>query len=279
MKIPEGFQFSPSSLQDFEDCRYRFWLRYLQQVAWPAVQSEPAMESERRMQSGARFHHMAQAYFSGVPVENLSGITQDSQLDLWWANFLDLIPASLPPPTTPPDRFAEIQLSAALNGRRLLAKLDFVCRFPDGSWRIYDWKTNLKRPARSWLQKSLQTRLYPYLLVRASAAINQGQSISPGQVSMTYWFPAFQDQPETFTYSLPQYEMDEAYLSGLIAVIEGLDESGFVKTNRLETCRFCVYRSLCDRGTAAGEDADASDEPQEEPAVTFDYDQIVEISF
>ena len=278
MDIPEGFQFSSSSLQDFEDCRYRFWLRYIQQVAWPAVQSEPAMESERRMQLGGRFHQLAQAYFSGVPAAELSATIQDGELELWWANFLDRIPALLPQPVSG-DRYTEVLLSASLKGHRLLAKSDFICRFPDGSWRIYDWKTNLKRPARSWLQKSLQTRLYPFLLVRASAAVNQGKAISPGLVSMTYWFPAFPDQPESVTYSLPQSEMDEAFLSGLIAVIESLDESGFVKTARLETCKYCVYRSLCDRGTVAGDLGNAMDEQQDEPEVSFDFDQIVEISF
>lgn len=278
MEIPDGLQFSSSSLQDFEDCRYRFWLRYLRQVAWPAVQSEPALEGERRMQLGGRFHQLAQAYFSGVPAAILSATIHDSELAMWWANFLDSIPDTIPPPLVG-DRSAEILLSAALKGHRLLAKLDFICKFPDGSWWIYDWKTNLKRPSRSWLQRSLQTRLYPYLLVRASAAVNLGQEIPAGQVSMTYWFPAFPDQPETFEYSDPQFEMDEAYLSGLIADIERLDESGFVKTDRLETCRFCVYRSLCDRGTVAGEFGDASDAQQEEPEVSFDFDQIVEISF
>jgi len=278
MKIPDGFQFSSSSLQDFEDCRYRFWLRYLRQVAWPAVQSEPALEGERRMQLGGRFHQLVQAYFSGVPAAQLSTTIQDDELDTWWANFLDHVPDSLPDPLVG-DRSAEILLSAALKEHRLLAKLDFVCKFPNGSWRIYDWKTNLKRPPRSWLQKSLQTRLYPYLLVRASAAVNRGQEIPAGQVSMTYWFPAFPDQPETFEYSHSQYEMDEAFLSGLIAVVEGLDESGYVKTERLETCRFCEYRSLCDRGTAAGEFEEDSDEQQGGSELSLDYEQIVEISF
>ena len=278
MKIPEGFQFSSSSLQDFEDCRYRFWLRYLQQVTWPAVQSEPAMESESRMQLGARFHQLAQAYFSGVPAVELSACIQDVELELWWTNFLDRISALIEQ-AVPGDRYAEIPLSASLKDHRLMAKLDFICRFPDGSWRIYDWKTNLKRPARSWLQNSLQTRLYPYLLVRSSAAVNQGHAIHPGQVSMTYWFTAFPDQPETFTFSLPQYEMDEAYLSGLIAVIESLEQSGFEKTDHLPACRYCVYRSLCDRGVAAGDIHQVSEEQPEEPEVSFDFDQVAEISF
>lgn len=279
MEIPEGFQYSSSSLQDFEDCRFRFWLRYLRQVDWPAVQSEPAMEAERRMQSGARFHQMAQAFFAGVPGDKLASLLQEPEQRQWWANFLEHLPASLPPASEHSDWFTEVQLSAPLKGRRLLAKMDFICRCPDGKWVIFDWKTNLKLPSRAWLQKSLQTRLYPYLLVRASAALNQHQPITADSVSMTYWFPAFPGQPETFEYSSARYELDQAYLSEVIAIIERLDESEFVKTGSLESCRFCVYRSFCDRGTVAGEATEISEESPEGASVWIDFDQIPEISF
>jgi hypothetical protein len=247
MKIPEGFQFSSSSLQDFEDCRSAS-VRYLQQVAWPAVQSGQPWKA-----NGIQLGALPPAGANTFPEFLLLSCQPPSGMSSWSCGGLISGPDSaLLPQPTPPIASPRYR-SQHPKAHRLLAKLDFTCRFPDGSWRIYDWKTNLKRPARSWLQKSLQTRLYPYLLVRASAALNLGQAVHPGQVSMTYWFSAVPDQPETFTYSLPQYEMDEAYLSGMISVIESLDESGFVKTDRLEACRYCVYRSLCDRGTAAGD--------------------------
>ena len=47
--LPPGFQFSQRSLQDYVDCRRRFELRYLQNLAWPAVEAEPHLEQEKRL--------------------------------------------------------------------------------------------------------------------------------------------------------------------------------------------------------------------------------------
>lgn len=276
--LPEGFQFSPSSLQDFVDCRYRFWLRYVKGVDWPALQSEPALESERRLQLGMRFHQLAQAYFCGVPAEDLETLLEPGELSVWWASLQERVPAMLPPPGAGAV-YAELQLSAPLADCRLTSKLDLACRFPDGHWIIFDWKTSQKMPARSWLEKSLQTRLYPYLLVRAGQALNQGEELSPEQVRMLYWFPAYPDQPQTFAYSAARFRMDEDHLSGLLATIKSLDEDEYVKTEQLERCRFCVYRSLCDRGVAAGSAAEFLEETPDAAELRLDFEQIAEIGF
>ena len=70
MKSFEQFDFSQSSLQDFTDCRKRFYLRYIQKVAWPALQAEPVIEFERHIQRGERFHRLAQQFLMGIPEEN-----------------------------------------------------------------------------------------------------------------------------------------------------------------------------------------------------------------
>lgn len=278
LKIPEEFQFSATSLQDFEDCRFRFWLRYIQQVAWPAVPSEPALEVERRMQLGSRFHQLLQAYFSGVPSDRLSQTVNEPELAGWWANFLNEIPPRLEQ-SIPERRFVEIQLSAPLKGHRLVAKIDFVCQFEDGSWTIFDWKTNRKRPSRSWLGKSLQTRLYSYLLVRLAPTLNQGQDIPADKVKMAYWFAAIPDQPEEFDYSSARFKLDEEFFSGLLTLITNLDEIGFEKTNRIETCSFCVYRSLCERGVEAGDESGVAEFDIEKPGLNFDFEQVAEVDY
>lgn len=277
MQLPEDFQFSASSLQDFEDCRYRFFLRYVQQVAWPAVQSEPALESERRMLLGERFHQLAQSFFLGVPAEALSSQSMQHELAGWWSSFLENIVPALPP--DPSHRYAEYRLSAQLQGRRLQAKLDLLCRFPDKSWRIFDWKTSPRRPARAWLKQRLQTRLYPYLVMRLLQAGEHSVVLSPEQLSMTYWYPALPEQPETFQYSASQYALDAEYFSGLMAVIDGLEPGEFFKTDRLEECRFCVYRSLCERGIQAGDASAYLDDVQAESGTMVDFDQVTEIVF
>src|SRR5512143_2637063 len=98
MDMLARFEFSQSSLQDYVDCRRRFQLRYLQRVAWPAIQAEPAREFERHIQRGERFHRLAQQYLVGVPVEKLDRMASadvDENLQRWWQNFIDSIPAQL----------------------------------------------------------------------------------------------------------------------------------------------------------------------------------------
>ncbi len=82
--LPAGFRFSQSSLQDYVDCRRRFQLRYLQNLAWPALQSEPALENERFMLRGSLFHQLTQQFFSGVPADRLQAAIADPHLAGWW---------------------------------------------------------------------------------------------------------------------------------------------------------------------------------------------------
>ena len=67
MPLPDNFQFSQASLQDFVDCPRRFHLRYLLNVAWPAAEAEPIEEQERRVQLGLAFHRMVQQQLVGIP--------------------------------------------------------------------------------------------------------------------------------------------------------------------------------------------------------------------
>ena len=83
----EGFQFSQSSLQDFIECRQRFKLRYIDHLAWPALESESYMQFEHLADLGARFHKMIHQYFLGIDSEHLSNTLMDEKLYTWWQNF------------------------------------------------------------------------------------------------------------------------------------------------------------------------------------------------
>ena len=90
MQLPLNFEFSQSSLQDYTDCRRRFFLRYIQQVAWPAVQTEPVIENERHIRRGERFHRLVQQFLLGIPVPRLAEIANadpDEHLAQWWQSF------------------------------------------------------------------------------------------------------------------------------------------------------------------------------------------------
>jgi CRISPR/Cas system-associated exonuclease Cas4 (RecB family) len=285
MALIDNFQFSQASLQDFVDCRRRFQLRYLQRLPWPAVESEPVLESERTMRQGAEFHHMIQQHLLGIPAERLSarlegGDPQVEELRRWWGHYLAHRPAEAGAQAR---RYVEVGLAASLGEHALLAKCDLVSVQPGGDAVIFDWKTARRKPRRPWLAARLQTRIYPYLLVRAGAHLNAGKPFSPERVEMRYWFSEFPEAPERFPYSQEQYQADEAYLLGLVAEVARQDpEDTFALTQDERQCRFCVYRSLCERGVQAGqrEEQESEFSSQSEPTdFDLDFDQIAEIEF
>ncbi len=272
----DHFEFSQSSLQDYVDCRRRFQLRYLERIAWPALPAEPARENEQHIQRGERFHRLAQQFLLGISPERLmraAAADADEHLVDWWINFLDTIPAELEG-----ERHVEVTLDAPLERFRLVAKYDLLLFRPNGAITIYDWKTSLRRPSRERLLARLQTRIYPYLLVQAAAALT-GQAIEPEQVQMIYWFADPAQPPERLDYSLERCQADEQYLRGLVREIAALPADDYNLASSDRACKFCVYRSLCDRGAQAGllndDDFELDDDPPD--GLIFDLEQIGEI--
>jgi len=283
--LPDGFRFSQSSLQDYVDCQRRFQLRYIQNLAWPALQSEPAFENERVMLRGSLFHQLTQQFFLSVPADRLQAGIADPQLADWWDHFMNFVrqeKLDLRISAQPVSLNAEKGFSAPLGVHRLVAQYDLILSDSHGKFIIYDWKTSRKRPKRKWLAERVQTRLYPFLFTRAGASLNNDVLIEPQAVEMCYWFAAFPDQPERFTYSQPEYERDAAYLTALIDEIARLRADQYILTPHIERCAFCVYRSLCNRGDRAGssEDSSATGEDAESlNEIMLDFEQIAEIEY
>ncbi|MCX7680486.1 MAG: PD-(D/E)XK nuclease family protein [Anaerolineae bacterium] len=274
MSLPADFQFSQSSLQDYVDCPRRFQLRYVQQLAWPAIRAEPPLESERYLQQGSLFHRLVHQHMVGLPAAQLSRQAIGEELSRWWRNYLEYGPSGLPQ-----TRYAEVLLSAPLGGYRLAARYDLIAVEAGERAVIVDWKTLRQRPRRAWLAGRLQTRVYPYLLVRAGREFNGGREFMPEQVEMLYWFTEFPAAPERFVYSAARYQEDERYLLGLVGEIAGLEATVFPLTADERRCRFCHYRSLCRRGEKAGPLDEAGEAEDEEFGLTFDLEQIAEVEY
>ena len=151
----------------------------------------------------------------------------------------------------------------------------------DSPKSILEWKTSRKRPRRKWLAERLQTKVYPYLLVRAGSHLNEEQPFQPEQVEMVYWFANFPEDPERFPYDVAQYAADGAYLASLVEEIKSLGDEDFTLTTQERRCRYCPYRSLCRRGTRAGPLDEAEDEPEWDAdfEIAFDFEQIAEIEY
>jgi hypothetical protein len=297
MPLPDDFQFTQSNLQDYTDCPRRFQLRYLMQLAWPAIAAEPADEYEAQVRDGETFHHLTQQHVLGILPWQDQPQLDDEPLAEWWRAYL-----ADPPPDLPVIRLPEITLSAPLGDHRLIAKYDLLAFDPGRRAVIVDWKTSAKRPRPGWLADRLQTRVYRYLLVRAGGDLSDhpvpgtsqalckcgtsGAALSPDQVEMIYWFANFPDAPERLPYDATQFAADGRALTELAAEIAQRGDPVFPLTDDHKRCLFCAYRSLCGRGVAAGDMGDAGDDAAavEEPAAgdwaeRFDFEQVGEIAF
>lgn len=268
MTLGADFQFSQSSLQDYLTCKRRFQLKYIQRLAWPSVQIEPIGEAERQMRLGQSFHRMIHQYLIGLG-ENVR--SAEPELGLWWANFLQSAPQGLGERL-----FPETTLTARAGGYRFMAKYDLIAL--GERCLIFDWKTAPKRPSRAWLQARIQTRLYRFLLARAGTSINSGLSPQPDAIEMIYWFANFPQEPERLLYDDDQYRADENFLMQMAGEITHKGENDFPLTTDQQACRFCGYRSLCDRGYEVGSLHNAQ-EWEDESAVIIAFEDIEELRF
>jgi len=277
MNLPDDFTFSQSSLQDYVDCARRFELRYIKQLRYPALATANVLAYEERKQRGDRFHKMIRQYLLDVPDDLLEkSLGDDDELAGWWQTFMDYGLAGLPP-----QRYTEITLQTYLHDYRLIAKYDLLAIEPGGQAVIVDWKTTSYVPPpeeEHILESCLQTTVYRYVLARAGAYL-YGETIPPENIRMIYFFAARDGQRITFDYSKRQMQADEAELLQLIGDIQTAQM--FPLTEQEKRCRYCRFRSHCNRGERAGNwhEADFDDEPSDDEGFEIDFDQIAEIEF
>jgi len=280
--FPNDFLYSQSSLQDFEDCPRRFQLRYVRRISWPAIVMEPALENERIIQLGIKFHQLVHRHLLGVPEKSLTEAIHDEQLAIWWGNYLQHGSVqNLSGSAQPREIYPEISLSAPLDAHRLVAKYDLIIAMEDGRFIIVDWKTSNKRSHPDWLFGRMQTRVYPYLLIRAGKDLNNDLPIQPENVEMLYWFSEHPRKLVRFNLTRSQYEDDEIFLIDRIAKINQSAPDDFPLTDNIKLCSYCVYRSLCKRGVQAGrlDDEIKAFEGDEFTEFISDFEQISEIEY
>ena len=269
--LEQLFTFSQSSLQDYADCPRRFQLRYLERLPWPAVETEPASEVENRQRDAQLFHRLVQQHMLGLPAAMLAPLADSTNLKRWWQNFV-----SGGPDVGAHALHTERSLVAPLGEHRLVAKYDLVA-VRGGEAVIYDWKTHARRPQDAALAARWQTRVYRAMMVKAGAALNGGSLFDPGHVSMIYWFAEFPSQPALMQYDRQQSTRDWSAIKSLSSEIVSARE--FPLTEDVRHCRFCTYRSLCERSVSAGSWRDAEDQTASSIEESIDFEQIGEIEF
>jgi CRISPR/Cas system-associated exonuclease Cas4 (RecB family) len=172
------------------------------------------------------------------------------------------------PLSLPIDRRAEVALSIPFGAHRLVAKYDLLAT-GDGRAVIVDWKTERKRPDRAALQSRLQTRVYRYVLAKSAP------SLAPESIALVYWFAEYPAEPEILAYDAAHFGADENYLREMIDEIERRAEAVWPLTPDERKCRFCTYRSLCERGVVAG----VGELEEMEVELEIDLSQIDEIAY
>lgn len=276
MSLSPDFAFTQGSLQDFADCARRFELRFIRRMRYPALETQAPLQFEQRMRQGARFHKLVQQHLLGVPAEALAAsLADDVELAGWWRNYQARGLSGLPA-----QRFSEITLQTHLAGRRLVAKYDLLALEPGGPAIIVDWKTGSRMPPEATLRGRMQTIVYRYVLAQAGAHLYAGESIPPERIRMDYVYVALGAERLSFDYSAAQMGEDEALLSQMIEAIDRAE--AFPLTDDERRCRFCSYRSLCDRGGAGrleDFDLDEYEDDEDDEALSLDFDQIAEIGF
>lgn len=268
--IPDDFTFSQSSLQDYLDCPRRFELRHLLRQRWPAPEVDDLLTFEAHLARGERFHRLVQQHQAGVPTALFRQHLTDPELRAWFERYLQS------PYAQAGAGQAEALLTVAVGAHTLTAKFDLVL-FDEAGALIVDWKTS-RYPKRETVARRAQTFIYPFVLALGGAALAaDGQPIPPERIRMVYWYAAT-GQTHEFAYSADQFEQDQARITRLLDEID--HAHAFPLTDDLKRCQFCVYRSLCDRGRAAG--AFSEYDPDEADALdpfTLDLDQIAEVEF
>lgn len=239
-ELPNDFTFTASNLQTFRTCKYKFFLRYIQHVPWPAQITIDSIQYEADREAGVRFHLLLHQYFLGFSPEQLGLVAEndpDSRIGAWFQTFLSSPYAHLNGDLEP-----EKSLRCAIEGYSFMAKFDLLHREAP-QLTIYDWKTSKKPPSITTLKASLQTKLYPLVLRKADSGLLP--------VRFVYWEVNQPARPFIVDFTEAELTKAEAEIMTLCEEITVLEKSAYLKTTDFKPCAYCEYRSHCGRGIQA----------------------------
>lgn len=270
--IDRQWIFSASMLQDYQDCQRRFELKYILRQSWPAIPAEPVLAFETQMTRGRQFHFLVHQFYSGIPIETILAAVQDTLLREWFQRFIEFTNS-----LSISRSFSEFQLSAVLDQHRLIAVFDLLVHTQDNHMIIFDWKTALRKPGREYLCKKMQSAVYPFVLQQNLMHLSSNLSDQPDTaIKMVYWFPEFPDEPVAIDFDRQKQSESEQFLSRILNQLEQKMEDGdFPKTQDERFCKFCPYRSLCERGIYPGDFIENGDlEDDDMTVIDIDFEAI-----
>lgn len=245
---------SAAALGTYSVCPLRFKYRYVDNLYWSRLWgSRP--EERKALEKGQNFHLMARRYYAGVDPALVADPVEQRDLDGWMHLLQGFLPRTFDPAFYP-----ELELRLNRPDLKLVAKFDLVVVDPDGRATIFDWKTEKKLPNRSYLLKSMQTRVYRYMLCAAGGQYSPKGQFRPEDVSMIYWHPLHPHKWERLAYSEAQFHKDEAFLQESVARILRTQPENFPPTPDEGVCRRCEYQMICHGRRSEEVDLEAEEE-------------------
>ncbi len=270
-------ELNQSSLQDYLECPRRFELHVLRETLWPAAHSAPLARFEELTEIGTRFHHLCHQFFLGIDPELLSSSISNPEIIDLWNSFLPYGNK-----LKPYKYYYEQILRIPFKNHFLLAKFDLIVQESEDHFLIIDWKTAKHKPSKTTLANRVQTFLYPYIFQQAGSELFDCVDPSPSSIVMQYWYPLSSEPEEIFPYSDAWHSEVANNLGELISSIEDriASDKTFPLTEDIEQCKYCIYRSYCERGyhtspTHPGDEIENEDLSN----VHFDWDLIKEIEY
>jgi hypothetical protein len=170
----------------------------------------------------------------------------------------------------------EVTVSAPAAGERLLVRYDLLVLpdDPDRTISMVDWKTAARPRSQSALQRDIQTRLYPFVLVEGGSAV-AGREPDPDDVELIYWQAASPADPVRFRYSAADHEVQRRWILTLIDRARSLQGSDIPPViDDLAICARCPYRTYCSQPVAA---APADPEPDSLEGMPADEQTLDEL--
>lgn len=168
MKLSQG------NLTILETCPRLFQHQVLEQLAVPQWG-----EVWERLQLGSQFHQLMQQRSQQLPIEPI--VAGDPNLSRWFRAVEDY-GNELFPAVEDKTVWTDSEHVRTLDwlGHTLVGVYDYVV-LGAASAQILDWKTYPKPIETRHIQRSWQSRLYPFLLAQSS-------DYEPEQIEMRYWF-------------------------------------------------------------------------------------------
>jgi CRISPR/Cas system-associated exonuclease Cas4 (RecB family) len=261
--MTETLTLSRYQLATFLTCQRRFQLRYLRRIPWPATPLDERHEAAVRR--GQQFHQLLERHFLGLPVETAA--LNDADLRRWWTLFANS-GLRLPDGRLLP----ELSLTVPIDGHLLTGRFDLLVLGEDKSSgaayaHVFDWKTGRPRDEAD-LRQDWQTRLYLAILAEGGGALwDNGRTLAPDHIVITYWYVNEPEAPRTLAYSTVQHADNWADIRALVAQISRqMTADAWPLTDDLARCRECAYQVYCDRQGVglAPHGLDEDEEPAEE---------------